>query len=300
LIHKARRAFVSLFIARTANGKVTSDKGKKNYGMKDIASLVKSKEAAGRELLGRILGPNADFEAVSMTALALLPEATKELQELCVFFEGEMLRCRDGGAYFAGCLAGAAMIESFLLSICILERKAVEDSRYFRSLKKNKNLAFEKITPHWTLKELIPLTEELEWIGPETVDLQLVTALVEGYREMLPVARPGMTDQDMVTFLSDLKERPDVALLELMQSMRNLVHGGRCLRLRKRLASADFADWAKLVMIVTVEIRNCLLTRLQSIYGRYLRELANSPEGLAAFAKLFVQLSAARPTTGAQ
>jgi|SRR5450755_25699 hypothetical protein len=258
--------------------------------MKDIASLIKADEVKAKELLKQVLGPSADFGTMSKVVEELLPESTRKLQELCIFYENEMVRCRDAEAYFFGCLAGAAMIESFLLSISVLERKAVEGSRSFQTSRKKVNRAYEQTALHWTLKDLIPLAEELEWIGPTVVDKDLVLALVEGYREILPIAKPDITDESLEAVLDTLKRRPDVAFLVLMQSMRNLVHGGRCVRLRKQLASTGFSDWAKLVMILTVEIRDCLILRLRSIYPRYLTDLLSSPAGLSALAKLLVRV----------
>jgi hypothetical protein len=262
--------------------------------MKDIVSILKATESKGREVISHVLGPTADYQEVSNAAQDLLPGPVRELQELSKFFEEEMLRCRNAGAYFSGCLAGAAMIESFLLCFCLLEKAAVEGTKSFRSFNVKKKRPYEQTVFHWTLKELIPLTEELEWIGPKVVDQDLVTALVDGYYEIIPVAMPDVTKESLEALTSSIKRRPDVALLVLMQSMRNLVHGGRCIRLKKRLASSDFSDWAKLVLVVTVEIRDCLILRLHSIYQRYFEDLANSPEGVAKFIKLLAQLKATR------
>ena len=204
-----------------------------------------------------------------------------------------MLRCRDAGAYFTGCLAAAAMIESFLLFLCILEKATVERTKSFQNFN-TKNRPYEQAVLHWTLKELIPLTEELEWIGPTVVDQDLVAALIDGYYEMIPIAKPDITKENLEAFAGALKKRPDVALLVLMQSMRNLVHGGRCVRLKKNLESDDFSDWAQLVMILTVEIRDCLILRLNSIYQRYFMDLMNSPEGLPVFIKLYARFRKAR------
>jgi hypothetical protein len=201
-----------------------------------------------------------------------------------------MLRCKTAEAYFSGCLAGAAMIESFLLSICILEKSKVERTNTFRGFSNKKNRSYEQAVLYWTLKDLIPLTEELEWIGPTVVEQDLVTALVDGYYEMISTGRPDVTKESLEALTSSIKKRPDVALLVLMQSMRNLVHGGRCIRLKKRVGSDDFSEWAKLVMIVTVEIRDCLIIRLSSIYERYFGELVNSTEGMFALVNTFAKL----------
>lgn len=252
--------------------------------MKDIASVVSGYEARGQELMRRF-APSANPEDLINAFEGLLPDSAKELQELCKFFEREMLLCRDAGAYFLGCLSGAAMIESFLLLFCLLEKASVERTRSFHSNKKKKQ-PYEEVLTRWTLKELIPLAEELEWIGSKAVEPELVKALVDGYREMLPAAKPGLADNNLNAALRLLEERPDVVLLSLMQSMRNLVHGGRCVRLRKQLWSKDFSDWAKLVMVLTVEVRDCMILQLEAAYKRYIMDLMNTSEGVAALAAL--------------
>ncbi len=260
--------------------------------MKDISAIVKARREKGDTMVRQVFGTHVNFEDVSKALPELFPSSATELQSLSKFFEEEMLRCRDAGAHFSGCLAGAAMIESFLLFICILEKAAVERTKTFQSSNK-KNRAYEQVVVHWTLKELIPITEELEWIGPKVVDPDLITALVDGYNEMLPAAKPGITEEDLQALSAEITKRPDLALLVLMQNMRNLVHGGRCVRLRKNLASEDFSDWAKLVMVVTVEIRDCLILRLESIYRRYFLNLINTPRGLGMLAGLLGRFSTA-------
>ena len=264
--------------------------------MKDISSIIKAYETKGRALIGTVLSPSANFTEVSAAFQGLLPEPARALEELCKFYEAEMIRCRDGGAYFSGCLAGAAMIESFLLLFCFLEKNTVIASAKFpRSSRENK--PYEEVASHWTLKELIPIAEELKWIGPEVVERDLVTALVDGYKEMLPTAIPNLSEEELNSVLQSLERHPDTALLVLMQSMRNLVHGGRCVRLRRRLWSEDFSDWAKLVMVLTVEVRDCLILRLGKAYEQYVRALAESPEGLVRIATLMSQFGIKREAT---
>jgi hypothetical protein len=253
--------------------------------MKDIVSIIENKKIKAYEQITKFLGPTVDLEQLSKVAQSLFPKSVKALQELSVFFEQEMLRCRNSEAYFSACLSGAAMIESFLLAICILDEIEVTKTTVFKNLTKKKSQPYENIVSYWTLKEFIPVAEELDWIGVNVVDKQLVSTLIEGYREMLPAAKPGITEESIHSVAQLLINHPDIAFLTLMQNMRNLVHGGRCIRLRKNLASADFRDWAKLVLILIVEIRDCLILRLDTIYQKYMRNQLNSPEGLALFIK---------------
>jgi hypothetical protein len=246
--------------------------------VKDIPSVLSAYEAKGRDLIQRRCAPATTLQDLSDAFQSLLPTSVKELQELSKFFERQMLLCRDSGAYFLGCLAGAAMIESCLLLFCVLEKSAVERTRCFCGSRKN-NQSYEETINRWTLKDLIPVAEELQWVGPTVVEQELVQALVDGYREMLPEARPDLSAEDLGAILRSLKDRPDLALLFLIQSMRNLMHGGRCLRLKKQLWSKDFDEWSKLLMILAAEIRDCLILRLEAAFRVYLTDLVSTPEG---------------------
>ena len=252
--------------------------------MKDMPSILKAEEAKARDLIAKTFGPSVDFQAFSEVAQSLFPSPIRELQSLCIFYENEMIRCRDAKAYFSACLAGAAMIESFLLLLSVLERTDVERTTAFQQFSKT-NQPYENAVLGWTLKHLIPVTEELEWIR-HTVDEDLVAALTSAHNEIAPIVRPGITPEEVATGAAGIKAHPDTAFLGLMQSMRNLVHAGRCVRLKKNLGSEDFADWAKLVTVLTVEIRDCLILRLKATYRQHFMNLMNSPMGLDAIIKL--------------
>ncbi len=243
--------------------------------------------------MSRILGSSVQFEDVSKAFEELLPEQARNLQDICKFYEHEMLLGRDSGAYFSGCLAGAAMIEAFLLLFCVLQQPAVERTESFRKFAKKKG-PYLTVIAHWTLRELIPLSEELQWIGATMVEKDLVAALIDGYYEMLPAVKPGITQEEMEGVVEVFRSRPDVALLTLMQSMRNLVHAGRCIRLKRNLPSEDFADWAKLVMVLIVEVRDCMILKLNSVYQQYIVGLLGSPGGVATFSKVLNQLGGVR------
>jgi hypothetical protein len=258
--------------------------------MKDIHAMLKAQETYSSELMGQIFGEHINSQDVTRIVQGLLPESFKELQNLCRFFEKEMAICREAGAYFSSCLAGAAMIESFLLSICLLEETAVRHSKSFQTFKK-KNKPYKDTIVCWTLKELIPIAEEIQWVNPAVVNQDLVKVLIDSYYQIIPTAEPGVSEEDLKVMMKSLGNRPDVALLCLMQSMRNLVHGGRCIRLEKKLASKDFSDWAILVIALTAEIRDCLVVRLNAVYHRYFSELLSSPVEFIKFTKLLVQSS---------
>jgi hypothetical protein len=210
-----------------------------------------------------------------------------------------MIRCREGQAYFAACLAGAAMIESFLLLFCIYERKNVQDTIAFRKHSKGRK-PYEALVAKWTLKDLIPIAMELGWIRKE-IDGQLVDALVSMYREIASVMRPDITVLEIESGAASLKAHPDTALFGLMQDLRNLVHAGRWVRLKRAFVQATFVEWTRLVLALTADIRDCLILRLEAAQGRYLDDLLRSPEGSKWFAEILETLARTRqaaPNTG--
>jgi len=244
---------------------------------RDINALIKAEEIKAKAAIEKMFGGLLSFQEIAITAQDLFPSEVKELQALGVFFEGEMIRCRDAKAYFSGCLAAAAMIESCLLLFSFLDRATVARTALFKRLSKP-NKTYEEIVLPWTLKELIPVAEEVDWIR-HSVQPEAIKVLVALHEELAPAVRPGITPAEVAAGAKYIETHADLALLHLMQSMRNLVHGGRCVRLRKKLDTQDFAEWAQLVMMLTGEIRDCLILKLKPISQEYLNNLLNSQSG---------------------
>jgi hypothetical protein len=82
---------------------------------RDINALIKAEEITARAAAEKIFGDLVSFQEITTIAQDLFPREVQELQALGIFYESEMIRCRDAKAYFSGCLAAAAMIESCLL-----------------------------------------------------------------------------------------------------------------------------------------------------------------------------------------
>lgn len=257
---------------------------------RDINAYLMAERAKANDGITKVFGSSIDFEALASAAQDLFPCEVRELHALGVFYEGEMFRCRDAKAYFSGCLAGAAMIESYLLLFAILDRSQVEKTAAFPKVKKPKG-TYEETVLRWTLKQLIPITQELGWIR-HTIQPTAISVLLELYSDLAPVVSPGITAAEIDAGSTYLKQHPDLALLHLMQSMRNLVHGGRCVRLSKKPHTDDFAEWAQLVMVLTVEIRDCLILRLKSVSQKYLVGLLNSLNGLTSVIELVTTIHA--------
>src|SRR5947208_6661350 len=118
---------------------------------RDINALIKAEEIKAKAAIEKMFGGLLSFQEIAITAQDLFPSEVKELQALGVFFEGEMIRCRDAKAYFSGCLAAAAMIESCLLLFSFLDRATVARTALFKRLSKPSK-TYEQIVLPWTLK----------------------------------------------------------------------------------------------------------------------------------------------------
>jgi len=257
---------------------------------RDINAYIAAEETEARATLEKAFGGLLSFQDIATAAQDLFPPEIRELQALGVFFEGEMIRCRDAKAYFSGCLAAAAMIETFLLLYSFLDKTEVSRTVLFRKLSKPSK-TYEEVVLRWTLKELIPVAQELDWIR-RSVQPAAVSVLVKLHEELAPAVRPGITSAEIAAGAKYIETHPDLALLHLMQSMRNLVHGGRCVRLRKNLDTPEFAEWAQLVMLMTAEIRDCLILKLKSISQHYLNEELKSAAGQAKLVTLTTSILA--------
>ena len=257
---------------------------------RDIRALIKADEANAKDAIAKVFGKSVQFEDIAAAAQELFSSEVRDLHALGVFYEGEMIRCRDANAYFSGCLAGAAMIESYLVLFAILDRVDVEQTALFGKLSKP-NKSYQDLVLRWTLRELIPITEELGWIR-HTIQAGAISILVKLHEELAPVVRPSITAAEIAAGSTYIQTHADLALLHLMQSMRNLVHGGRCVRLKKKLDTQDFAEWAQLVMVLTVEIRDCLILKLKPLSQKYMIGMLNSSDGLKTVIRLLGAISA--------
>jgi hypothetical protein len=103
---------------------------------RDISALIAADETSARSAIEKAFGGLVSFQELAAAAQGLLPPEARELQALGVFFESEMIKCRDVRAYFSGCLAAAAMIESCLLFFSFLDKAHVSQTAAFKKLSK--------------------------------------------------------------------------------------------------------------------------------------------------------------------
>ncbi len=187
-----------------------------------------------------------------------LPADMLKLQDLCLFFEKEFLRAKEGKAYFSACLSGAAMIEGFLLLLCSLFKDIVVQSAAYTKVAKGKK--FEDVSGKLTLETLVEIAESLSWISPHTVRTDLKVSISEAYEE---IATSRQLDPAQIAIGKQaLIDHPGIALLGLMKDMRNLLHAGRWTRQNRAFNQEAFEQWSQLVVFAIAEIRDCLAIKM--------------------------------------
>jgi hypothetical protein len=192
---------------------------------------------------------------------AIMPPPLMALKDVGTYYESEMITADKAGAHFAACLMGGALIESVLLLLVFTNRGEVEATEIFK--KKLKKNDFSAAAHACTLDDLATIAEELNWIPTHVLDGLWQSGIVEAYREVAAVLEPMKTIDELESSAEALSTYQGYALLRLIQKMRNLVHGGRCVREQKTLHSPEFKQWAELIVKGVGEIRDCLMVRFQ-------------------------------------
>jgi hypothetical protein len=191
----------------------------------------------------------------------LMPPDLRLLKRLVTFYEAEMLRCRDSKAYYAGCVMGAAMLESLLLMLCmekisdvrstsvLADRANVEDRELKRKLY---SLGFE---------DLINISAELNWLPKDLISDEWKQGLAEAFKEVVIENRVHMSKMDREQRASALTETPAYSLMLLLNQLRNRIHGGRWLKEGRKFTSEEaLSEWAQAAIVGAAHIRDCYIT----------------------------------------
>jgi hypothetical protein len=208
----------------------------------------------------------------------LLPEEVLKLQDLCLFLEGEFLKCDKAKAYFSGCISGAAMIEAFLLMLCWLNKDEVVGTAIYRKHAKTKQ--FDAAWGSLSLESLIEIAETLKWIPPDLVKTDLSTAIALSYEEI--ASSKGLDTETIASGKQALLLHPATALFGLMRDLRNCLHAGRWIRQKKAFNPDPFDEWSHLGVILIGEIRDCLVVKVtRDIQARFTKAAAGLESSIA-------------------
>lgn len=190
--------------------------------------------------------------------------------ELALRCETEMYKCEQAGAYLAGCLMGAAMNEACLSLLCLSYKADVQKTHHYRNAKLRET--YEAMVGHWKFEHLIRVAKELGWMPNDVVDAPTVAALLEAYRELMPASYPTISQAEIETGEAEFHTSPGIAMLKLIQELRNSIHSGNWIRGKRRLDDSHFDGWCRIAIRVSAETRNCLLHFLAETNSSLLQE----------------------------
>jgi len=109
-----------------------------------------------------------------------------------------MLKCLGAGAYFAGCLMGAALNEALLSLVCLFYQNEVKSTKQYEwSTKKGRGRTVQDLVGSWKLDQFIRVAEELSWVPSGVVAPEYSGPLADVYKEIAPVLNPSMTPDEI-------------------------------------------------------------------------------------------------------
>jgi hypothetical protein len=174
--------------------------------------------------------------------------------------ETEMLICQENKSYLAGCLMGAAMIEALLSLLCLSYPNEVQQTHHFKV--SDPHESYEDAVGTWKFEHLIRVAKELQWIPYTIVSEKMLGPLIEVYQELMPLTNPEMDDAAIADGVERFTTEPGVAMLRLVQDIRNSIHSGVWIRSRRTPDELHFDGWCVIALRVSGEIRDCLLHHL--------------------------------------
>ena len=185
----------------------------------------------------------------------------KELQmfDLAHFCEQETIKAQQAGAHFAACLMGAAMNEALLALVCLKYETEVMATNQFKYSTRKKPRPFRDVIANWRLEQFLNVADECKWIPAAIVDKGLKLALAEGFRELMPVTHPELTEEEIARGAESFLLYPGTAMMRMTQELRNCIHAGKWIRGKSSFVAERLSEWCHLGTILSGEIRLCLL-----------------------------------------
>jgi hypothetical protein len=151
---------------------------------------------------------------------------------------------------------GAAMNEALITLLCLLFEDQVRQTQHYAKARQRETYA--AMVGNWKFEHLIRVVDELNWIPADVVAPEMLTAIVEVYRELMPISYPEMPAGEIEAGASEFNIRPGSAMLRLIQDLRNSIHAGAWIRANRVLDVTHFEGWCRVTIHVSAEIRNCL------------------------------------------
>ena len=139
---------------------------------------------------------------------------------------------RDSKAYFPACVMGAAMLEAFLLLLCMLNQESVKKTHCYKGRIGKRAADFEQTICSFGFEDLVEISAELNWVPASLIAADWKTALPETFIEIVKERRPNMSKAERIRRSESLVVNPAYSLMLLLNMMRNRIHPGRWVRER--------------------------------------------------------------------
>lgn len=208
-------------------------------------------------LANKLFGTKA--QTLEEFATAILPPRVNTVQRLAMLYEREMIACRDGKAHYAACVMGAAMIEAFLLLLCLLNPDTVQGTRRYKDRIGKKSQDFESIIARFGMEDFIEISAELNWIPTALVSDEWKQSLPAAFLELVAGRYPNMSKLERETRAKSLTDNPAYSLMLILNMMRKRLHAGNWVKQDHALENEEaFSGWAQVALVAAAHIRDCL------------------------------------------
>ncbi len=108
-------------------------------------------------------------------------------------------------------------------------------------------------------EHLIRIAAELKWIPNDVVKPELIACLKDVYIELTPIDYPHMKQGEIDKGAEEFDTNSGIALLRLIQELRNSIHSGKWIRGGRNLIPSNLDDWCRVSIYVSAEVRDCLI-----------------------------------------
>jgi len=161
---------------------------------------------------------------------------------------------------------GAAMLEAFLLLLCMLNEAPVSATKRYKDRAGKKPNNFDGTICCLGLEDFVEISAELNWNPASLISDEWKKALPESYREIATQRCPNTSEARLAAQADSLiVVNPAYSLTFILNMMRNRMHPGRWVREGHELQNEEaFSEWAQVAVVAAAHIRDCLLQQHQA------------------------------------
>ena len=257
--------------------------------MTDKARALQEALSSVNRAASDLLGLDEARGEVTNTLRQIMNPKQVMVYDLALRCETEMITCDKERAYFSGCLMGAAMNEALILLLCLLFEDRVKQTRHYAKAQKRET--FAAMVGNWKFEHLIRVVDELQWIPNDVVAPEMRAQLADVYRELMPTSYPEMSTEEINAGAGEFTTRPGLAMLRLVQELRNSIHAGQWIRGQRVLDLTHFEGWCRVAIRISAEIRDCLFHVISSdVMPRFGDQVAQLNEEISKLKERFISL----------